>query len=158
MCVPETTPFATESSACVIPPRLRVRALCSPRFLVSARCHACYPLTISAPPFIRSLEGNNIGAEGAFALATVLKETQITNLGCAAARLYLLLCQCPLTCLHPLTISAPPLIRSLWDNDIGAEGTSALAAILKETQITNLGCAAAQVFAFVLMPLGTRVL
>jgi hypothetical protein len=33
--------------------------------------------------------------------------------------------------------------RSLDDNDIGAEGASALAAILKETMITHLECAAA---------------
>jgi hypothetical protein len=32
-----------------------------------------------------SLVGNNIGPEGASALAAVLKETQITNLKCAAA-------------------------------------------------------------------------
>ena len=31
---------------------------------------------------------------------------------------------------------------SLWGNGIGAEGASALAAILKETMITNLECAA----------------
>ena len=36
-----------------------------------------------------------------------------------------------------------PLIRSLEDNYIGHQGTSALAAILKETQITNLKCATA---------------
>ena len=39
-----------------------------------------------------------------------------------------------------------PLAHSLGANDIRAEGTTALAAILKETQITNLGCAAAHVF------------
>ena len=32
-----------------------------------------------------------------------------------------------------------PLARSLDGNSIGAEGASALAAILKETQITTLG-------------------
>ena len=36
----------------------------------------------------------------------------------------------------------PP--RSLYGNNIGPEGASALAAILKETKITTLGCAAAQ--------------
>jgi hypothetical protein len=45
-----------------------------------------------------------------------------------------------------------PLAHSLERNNIGAEGASALAAILKETQITNLKCAAARVFAFVSMP------
>ena len=37
---------------------------------------------------------------------------------------------------------------SLWDNDIRAEGASALAAVLKETKITHLECAAALEFAF----------
>ena len=47
-----------------------------------------------------------------------------------------------------------PLARSLYDNELGDEGVSALAAILKETQITNLKCAAApKVFAFMSAPL-----
>ena len=37
-----------------------------------------------------------------------------------------------------------PLARSLAWNMMGAEGASALAAILKETKITELKCAAAQ--------------
>jgi hypothetical protein len=49
-------------------------------------------------------------------------------------------------------IPTPPLAPSLGDNKIGDQGASALAAILKETQITNLGCAAARVFAFLSMP------
>jgi hypothetical protein len=48
-----------------------------------------------------------------------------------------------------------PLAHSLGGNIIGAEGATALAAILKETQITSLGCAAARVFAFVSMPIDT---
>ena len=40
-------------------------------------------------------------------------------------------------------IPALPLPRSLSANGIGVEGASALAAVLKETQITNLECAAA---------------
>ena len=36
-------------------------------------------------PLAHSLRGNNIGDEGASALAAILKETQITNLRCAAA-------------------------------------------------------------------------
>ena len=40
-------------------------------------------------------------------------------------------------------ILAPPLTRSLRGNSIGDEGASALAAILKETMISNLECAAA---------------
>ena len=57
-------------------------------------------------------------------------------------------CQRPLTRLlshHPPT---PPLARSLGVNNIGAKAASKLAAVLEKTQITNLGCAAAPVFAF----------
>ena len=42
-----------------------------------------------------------------------------------------------------LAILAPPLTHSLGHNDIGVEGASALAAVLKETQIKHLGCAIA---------------
>ena len=35
------------------------------------------------------------------------------------------------------------MLCSLWRNVIGDKGASALAAVLKETQITNLECAAA---------------
>jgi hypothetical protein len=60
----------------------------SVRLSVSAHCHA-YSLTIFHPaPRSHSLGGNNIGSEGATALAAILKETQITNLGCAAARVF----------------------------------------------------------------------
>ena len=51
-------------------------------------------------------------------------------------------CQRPLTRLLSLTILAPPLTRSLGENNIGVKGASALAAVLKETKITTLGCAA----------------
>jgi hypothetical protein len=40
-------------------------------------------------------------------------------------------------------IPALPLPRSLSANDIGVEGASALAAVVKETQIRHLECAAA---------------
>ena len=43
-----------------------------------------------------SLLDNSIGDEGAFALAAVLKETQITHLKCAAALECLRSCQRPL--------------------------------------------------------------
>ena len=81
-----------------------------------------------------SLFDNDIGDEGASALAAVLKETQITSLKCAAAR------GCSFSCQHPLTPTVPflPLACSIGGNCIGAEGASALAAILKETQITTL--------------------
>ena len=49
-----------------------------------------------------------------------------------------------------------PLARSLESNGIGNEGASALAAILKETMISNLKCAASpRVFAFVSAPVDT---
>ena len=49
-----------------------------------------------------------------------------------------------------------PIARSLADNGIGAEGASALAAVLKETKITNLKCAAApKVFDFMSAPADT---
>ena len=48
------------------------------------------------------------------------------------------------------------MLCSLFDNNIGDEGASALAAVLKETQITTVKCAAApEVFAFVSAPLDT---
>ena len=40
-----------------------------------------------------------------------------------------------------LSLLAPPLLCSLELTYIKAESASALAAVLKETQITNLGCA-----------------
>ena len=43
----------------------------------------------------------------------------------------------------PLTLP-PPIPRSIGYNRIGDEGASALAAILKETMISNLKCAAAR--------------
>ena len=49
-----------------------------------------------------------------------------------------LFCQRPLTRTCPLTVP-PPVPRSIARNHIGDEGASALAAILKETQITTLG-------------------
>ena len=48
-----------------------------------------------------------------------------------------------------------PFAHRLRVNNIGAEGASALAAILKETQITNLRCAAAPEFTFMSMPIDT---
>ena len=37
-----------------------------------------------------------------------------------------------------LTILAPPLLCSLWGNWIGDEGVTKLAAVLKETKISEL--------------------
>ena len=45
------------------------------------------------------------------------------------------------------------MLCSLWRNVIGDKGASALAAVLKETMISNLkGAAAPRVFAFVSAP------
>ena len=45
------------------------------------------------------------------------------------------------------------MLCSLWRNNIGDKGAAALAAILKETQISDLKCAATRsVFAFVSAP------
>ena len=49
-----------------------------------------------------SLGCNGIGDQGASALAAILKETQITNLECAAAP------ECSLSCQRPLTLSSAP--------------------------------------------------
>ena len=91
-------------------------------------------------PLTRSLWRNDIGAEGATALAAILKETMITQLKCAATPGCSLSCQRPLTrTLSPFPIL--PLTRSLNYNDIGEKGATALGAILNETKITTLGCA-----------------
>ena len=87
----------------------------------------------------RSLYLNGVGAEGASALAAILKETMISTLRCASASGCSFLSQHPLTHGCSLTILAPQLARSLCDNHIGDKGASALAAVLKETQITTLG-------------------
>ena len=44
--------------------------------------------------------------------------------------------------MHPLTVPQPNP-RRIGENRIGDEGATALAAILKETMITHLKCAAA---------------
>ena len=99
---------------------------------------------MSILPLARSLGSNNIGDKGVTALAAILNETNITNLKCAAVseeEVFAFVSE-PIDtpALSPFPIL--PLARSLEDNEIGAEGASALAAILNETKITNLECAA----------------
>ena len=80
----------------------------------------------------------------------------ITGVGCSALEPIPKcspFCQRPLTC--PPTIPPPPLVCSLLWNEIGAEGAAALAAILKETNITTLWSAAAPEYPFVSAPLDT---
>ena len=99
-------------------------------------------LTILAPPLTRSLDENNIGVKGTSALAAVLKETKITTLGCAPTRQCSPFCERPLTRLLIRHSRSDPRSHSLDWNKIGVKGASALAAILNETQITKLRCAA----------------
>ena len=47
---------------------------------------------------------------------------------------------------------ALPIARSLSFNNIGEKGASALAAVLNDTKITSLKCAASPIFAFVSTP------
>ena len=56
-----------------------------------------------------------------------------------------------------LTVSILPLARSLDINRLGGKGITALAAILNETKITHLKCAAIPpvVFAFLSAPVDT---
>ena len=56
-----------------------------------------YSLIVPIPPIACSISDNDIGDEGASALAAILKETQIQELECTAAPERSLLCQCPLT-------------------------------------------------------------
>ena len=123
-----------------------------------ADTHMC-PLTVP-PPVPRSIGNNRIGDEGASALAAILKETQITNLKCAATRQCSLSCQCPLT----LTAHASPLgsvdghalqidelkgTKPTEEIDLSSKGLGAASAIIiasciKENGVLKeLKCAAA---------------
>ena len=81
------------------------------------------------PHLTCSIGHNKIGAEGASALAAVLKETQIQKLECAAAPERSLFCQRPLTRLTT-HLRTPPRC-SLVDNRLGPEGAAAIAEGLK---------------------------
>ena len=102
------------------------------------------PLGMPAPrPSLGSLSGNGVGEKGATAIAAVLNETKITKLKCATTPECSPFCQRPLTRTCPLALPASPTLCSIWGNKIGDKGASALAAVLKETRITQLECAAA---------------
>ena len=92
-----------------------------------------------------NLSWGGVGVPGAIVLSKLLPSaTAITSLKYTpATQMCLLSCQRPLTRLCSLALPTSPTLCSLWDNAIGDKGASALAAILKETQITNLECAAA---------------
>ena len=77
-----------------------------------------------------SIGYNEIEDKGASALAAVLKDTQITNLKCAATRTR----QCLLLCQRPLTLLSTCFLhraRRLGGNSLGYEGAVALAEGLK---------------------------
>ena len=82
-----------------------------------------------------------VGEPGAIVLSKLLPSAvALKSLRCATAPDCSPFCQHLLTCLHsPTTL---PLVHSLSSNQLGAEGAAALAAILKETKITTLRCAA----------------
>ena len=89
------------------------------------------------------LQWKFFGELGAVVLSKLLPSAAaVKSLKCAAAP------ECSPSCQRPLTrtclLTVPPTIPcSIANNRIGDKGASALAAILKETQITNLECAAA---------------
>ena len=101
----------------------------------NARRSGCKLRTARSAPRSHSLDWNNIGDKGASALATILEATQITKLRCAAPRSRLVSAPCQ-------GCSITILARSLDGNPIGDRGASALAAVLKETRISQLKCAA----------------
>ena len=78
------------------------------------------------PPLACSLFGNGIGAEGATALAAILKETKITHLKCTATPEVFAFVSAT-----PLTTHLRPRACSLFDNDLGPQGGAALAESLK---------------------------
>ena len=75
-------------------------------------------------------------AEGINALCEGLKRSGITSLRCGFAP------KCSPSRQRPLT-RVNFLAGSLGDNRLGAKGGEALAAVLPQTKITSLGCAAA---------------
>ena len=79
-CVARTTPLAQRAQPAFPPPQGSGVHFCVQRPLTRLLSHHLRP-----SPLIRSLGNNYIRDEGASALAAVLKETQITNLMCAAA-------------------------------------------------------------------------
>ena len=105
----------------------------------SARLCVSHP----APPLARSIGRNKLGDQGAIVLAAGLKETQITNLGCAALLSAFAFLSAPTdTRIRIHHSRSAPRSHSLDWNNIGVKGASALAAILAATQITKLRCAA----------------
>ena len=80
-------------------------------------------------------------AEGITKLCEALKGSAVTSLECAAAPSARLSVNARWHACS-LTLPTSPNLCSLWGNEIGDKGASALAAILTETMISNLKCAA----------------
>jgi hypothetical protein len=100
---------------------------------------------------VLDLSDNELGPEGGTALAEGLEgNSTLESLkyrppsAQTSATTRLLFVSAPIDT-RLLSHHPHPTPHSLGNNKIGDQGASALAAILKETQITNLGCAAAQV-------------
>ena len=81
-------------------------------------------------------------AEGIIKLCEGLKGSALTSLRCAATPKCSPFCQRPLTLLPSHRPNLTHALHSIGYNEIGDKGASALAAILKETMISNLRCAA----------------
>ena len=82
---------------------------------------------------------------GLLKLVEVLPLTRIERLECAPAPQVIIACvSAPVGTPTLSPFLTLPLACRLYCNEIGDEGASALSAVLKETQITHLECAAAQ--------------
>ena len=78
-------------------------------------------------------------AEGITKLSEALRGSAVTSLRCVTAHRVFAFVSTPIDT-RTLTVPILSLACSIGDNDIGDnKGASALAAILKETQITTLG-------------------
>jgi hypothetical protein len=88
------------------------------------------------------LEYKGVGVPGAIVLSKLLPSAAaLTSLKCACCPNVFAFLSAPL---DTLALSLPqPIPCSLGDNGIRVEGASALAAVLKETMVTHLKCAAA---------------
>ena len=83
---------------------------------------------LRSAPCAHSLRYNNIGDKGVSALAAILKKTQISNLECAATRVFAFV-SAPIDTAHYIPTEPHP--RSLARNQLGPEGGVALAEGLK---------------------------
>ena len=101
-------------------------------------------------PCLHSLSDNNLtnysqDMSSLLKLVEVLPQTKIESLRCGPAQMCFVSAHIDTSA---LAILAHPLTRSLRGNNIGFEGASALAAVVKQTKIITLECAAARAFAF----------